>query len=107
MKIQKRKNHHQRQSRKIIVNKILQYFYSSTLNNLCVCLLYKNSNRRGRPPKQGLPFDDYNDDEPEHGKKYRLDDKESNSDTTQEDGNGKQSSFVLANYCHVSLPYFI
>ena len=56
-----------------------------------------NSNRRGRPPKQGLPFDDYNDDEPEHGKKYRLDDKDTNSDTTQEDGNGKQSSF--SNYC--------
>lgn len=51
--------------------------------------LYTISNRRGRPPKQGLPYDDFNDDEPEHGKKYRLDEKESNGDTQQEDGNGE------------------
>lgn len=68
---------------------------------------YINSNRRGRPPKQGLPFDDFNDDEPEHGKKYRLDDKESNSDTTQEDGNGKQSSFFkLLRLCHFNVHWW-
>lgn len=48
------------------------------------------SNRRGRPPKQGLPFDDFNDDEQEHAKKYRMEEKETNGDGMQhEDGNGK------------------
>ncbi|KAL7042030.1 hypothetical protein ACKWTF_000992 [Chironomus riparius] len=74
---------------KLLSSKHFDILYRDCTQARCLSVKPNENNRRGRPPKQGLPFDDYNDDEPEHGKKYRLDDKDTNSDTTQEDGNGK------------------
>lgn len=64
-----------------------------------ILFLFALSNRRGRPPKQGLPFDDFNDDEQEHAKKYRMEEKETNGDGMQhEDGNGK---LIIIYNCNV------
>ncbi|KAG5674676.1 hypothetical protein PVAND_004628 [Polypedilum vanderplanki] len=76
---------------KLLSSKHFDILYRDCTQARCMSVKPNENNRRGRPPKQGLPFDDYNDDEPDHGKKYRLDEKDSsgNEGHSQDDGNGK------------------